>query len=81
VDYDGPEPFRGAAYPAGEDPFEDHEDHNTKTIETLYESAQTWMSLVGMVGGLIVFYKCNWQLLLDWKEQREGPMRVCHISR
>jgi len=45
------------------DPFQDEEDQAETIIQTLKKSAQTLMSLVNMVGGLMAFYKCNWQLL------------------
>ena len=38
-------------------------DPTTEVINNLQHSVQTWMSLVGTVGGLMSFHKCNWQIL------------------
>lgn len=45
------------------------DDPATPVIADLNASAQLWTNLVNMVGGLMAFHKCNWQLL-TWKPFR-----------
>ena len=60
--HDGPE-HPPTQFDIDEGDINQSHDPATEVIQNLQHSAQTWTSLVGTVGGLMAFHKCNWQIL------------------
>ncbi len=47
-----------------------------RVVARLTHSGQTWNDLITIPGGLLAYYKCNWQLIA-WRQQ-SGHMELVH---